>query len=245
MTYPRTEAYTLSRDTSDHIPCVLSIATTIPKPRIFRFENHWMEHEDFMKVVKNAWDIPVLQQDPAKKIMAKFKNLRRILRDWQAQCTKLAATIANVKLLIAFFDVIEEHRDLTVEEWNFRDTIKDKLASLLHGRKIYWKQRSTIKWVKVGDATIEFIHARSTINDKRNSIQFLQDSNGNTICDHAEKATLIWEAYKERIATSDYTTMHFDLQALLQPGEDLGGLDEPFSKEEIDRVVADLPHWFY
>lgn len=112
--------------------------------------------------------------------MTKLKNLRRELRAWQAQISNLATTISNVKLLISFFDIIKEHRDLTVEEWTIRDIIKEQLASSSHRQKIYWKQRSTIKWVKVRDATREFFHARATINHKINSIRSLQDSSGHT-----------------------------------------------------------------
>lgn len=87
--YPGTKAYTLSTDTSDHIPCVISIETSIPKAQIFRFGNYWMEHGDFLQIVQHAWAIPVTQQDNAKKLVANSKNLRRVLRTWLAQISYL------------------------------------------------------------------------------------------------------------------------------------------------------------
>lgn len=38
ISYPNTLVKPLARDTSDHIPCVVSIETRIPKANIFRFE---------------------------------------------------------------------------------------------------------------------------------------------------------------------------------------------------------------
>jgi endonuclease/exonuclease/phosphatase family metal-dependent hydrolase len=37
LEYPRTMARTLTRDTSDHVPCAIFIKTEVPKPRIFLF----------------------------------------------------------------------------------------------------------------------------------------------------------------------------------------------------------------
>jgi hypothetical protein len=37
--YPGSFASTLNRDTSDHCPCLISLATDITKPHIFRFQN--------------------------------------------------------------------------------------------------------------------------------------------------------------------------------------------------------------
>jgi endonuclease/exonuclease/phosphatase family metal-dependent hydrolase len=40
--YPNTSVSTQTMDTSDHIPCLISISTDIPKGHIFCFENFWL-----------------------------------------------------------------------------------------------------------------------------------------------------------------------------------------------------------
>lgn len=110
--------------------------------------------------------------------MGKFKTLRRVLRAWAAKLSSLNATIANNKLIIQFLDTMEEYRDLTLEEWNFRDVVQRHLSSLLEIQEIYWKQRGDIKWVKFGDASTKFFHARATIQHRRNSITCLQMNQG-------------------------------------------------------------------
>jgi len=57
-------------------PCIIEIATDIPRSNIFHFENYWMEHELFTQVVHHGWSLPTFQTDAAKNLMAKFKNLR-------------------------------------------------------------------------------------------------------------------------------------------------------------------------
>lgn len=65
-------------EVSDHVPCVIRVSTNVPKGSRFRFENYWMEHENFLLVVQHDWSIPTTQIDAAKKMTEKFKNLRRV-----------------------------------------------------------------------------------------------------------------------------------------------------------------------
>ena len=74
---------------------------------------------------------PLPQLDMAKLITEKFKNVRRVIRAWQSHLSSLKANISNVKLIITFMGLLEEFRDLTLEEWNFRKILDEKLISLL------------------------------------------------------------------------------------------------------------------
>jgi hypothetical protein len=118
-------------EVSDHTPCVVNISTNIPKGKKIRFENYWMEHEVFMDVVRHGWNLPTFQTDKAKVISTKFKNLRRVLKAWQAQLSSLKDNIENVKLVLWLFHLFELHRDLTIVEWNFKHILEDKLDQVV------------------------------------------------------------------------------------------------------------------
>ena len=96
-----------------------------------------MEHEHFLQIVQHGWSIPTFQTDVAKRLTAKFKNLRRVLKAWQQNISSLSATISNVKLVFSFMEILEEHRDLSLEEWNFKDILNERLVALVHQQKIY------------------------------------------------------------------------------------------------------------
>jgi hypothetical protein len=76
---------------------------------------------------------------------AKFKMLRRILRQWHAQISNLATTIQNNKVILPFLDTLEEFRDLALEKWNFRKIVLEHLENLLEQQRQYWKQSGRIK----------------------------------------------------------------------------------------------------
>jgi hypothetical protein len=75
-----------------------------------------MLHEDFMQIMEHGWNLPNNQTNRAKILGYKFKNMRRVLWQWQGQFSNLAKTIAGDKMMIAFLDTLEEFRDLALEE---------------------------------------------------------------------------------------------------------------------------------
>jgi len=178
-------------ETSDHWPCIVEVKTAIPKGKVFRFENFWMSHPEFLTLVTSSWNAPYPQQDAAKLLTAKFKALRNNLKRWQAQLFNMKKTIANVKLVISFLDSIEQWRDLAPHEWNFREILNQKLASLLHQLMVYWKQRGNIKWVQLGDENSKIFHANATLRHRRNLITSLSDHSANLLHDHSLKDDLI------------------------------------------------------
>lgn len=215
IAYPHTIAKPLVMETSDHWPCVIETKTNIPKSRIFRFENFWMEYEGFLPLVAACWNQNFAQTDPALLLSAKFKALRASLRSWQSRLSNLKQTIANIKIVLSFLDCIEEWRHLSVEEWNFRNIINERLISLLHQQRQYWRQRGTIKWVKPGDENTKFFYANASIRHRRNSITSLVDNENNAVYGHEQKASLLWNDFKERLGTSSYNGMLFDLPSLV------------------------------
>ena len=40
ISYPNTTALPLAKPISDHLPCVIEVGTSIPKSKVFRFENY-------------------------------------------------------------------------------------------------------------------------------------------------------------------------------------------------------------
>jgi hypothetical protein len=241
VVYPKTRVRTLPRDISDHVSCLVSFKSRVPKPKFFRFENYWLEFEGFMNIFQNSWLRQQNLPDKAKNLTSKFKNTRKVLKDWQRSLPKIDKTVGHIKLLIEFIDIIEEHRDLSIEEWNFRDLMQTKVAELLHIQKIYWKQRASIKWITEGDICSKFFHAHATIKPRRNSIASLTDDNGTNFSEHDHKVDLLWYAFKSRLGTSDFLGIDFDLPILLNRIDDLQWMDSLFTKQEIDSIIKALP----
>jgi hypothetical protein len=72
-------------------------------------------------------------------------------------------------------------------------------------------------------------------------VSSLKDDNGNTTLSHADKESVLFNAFKNRLGTSQQTSMVFNLPSLIQPIDNLSELEHPFSCHEIDQIIKSLP----
>ncbi len=209
LTFPHTLVKPLARSTLDHTPCIVQIGTDIPKADIFRFENFWVEHDGFFDLVQSIWQNHGYESNATKNISVKLKALRKGLKKWSKSLSKLQLLIKNCNAVIAFLDSIENLRDLTVLEWNFRILVRNKLLLYLKYKQIYWQKSCTIIWAKFGGENTKFFHAMATESYRRNAIPSLVDSSGLVCTGHEEKAHIAWSAFSSRMGCSQLSSCLF------------------------------------
>ena len=148
---------TQGKPTSDHCPCVVSIQTSIPGCKLFRFENYWAAHAGFIDVVSESWNKPTYKANSAANLNAKFKRLSYDLKHWSKSISKLKICIENCNRVQLELDNLEDQRLLFTPEKNFRKIIKQHLLKLLDFQQQYWKKRCTIRWTKFWDENTKFL----------------------------------------------------------------------------------------
>jgi hypothetical protein len=80
----------------------------VPKWSIFRFENYWTTFLDFLPTMEFCWSLPVHGTDIALLISAKFKTLRRGLKPWSKELSKLNRLINNSSYVLGILDGLLE-----------------------------------------------------------------------------------------------------------------------------------------
>lgn len=65
--------------------------------------------------------------------------------------------------------------------------------------------KGTIKWVKLEDATTKFFHVNTTIRHKGKLITQLETSNATVLTSHRDKELLLWNEFKQRLRTSEFS----------------------------------------
>ena len=76
---------------------------------------------------------------------------------------------------------------------------------------------------------------------RRNNIAYLTTDDGSIVEDHAGKESIMFQTFKERMGSSAGHNMKFDLPRIIRKCEGLEALTVPFSNEEIDRVIREMP----
>jgi hypothetical protein len=115
---------------------------------------------------------------------AKFKLLRRVLKRWAMNLSKLKRLTNQCNEVLMILDRLEENRMLYMQERNFRSILKNQILKLLNFQKEYWRQRYTVRWTKLGDESTKFFHAAATERYRINSIASLDTAEGRTLVTH-------------------------------------------------------------
>jgi hypothetical protein len=178
LRFPNTEVLPMVKITSDHLPCRIVISTKIPRSTIFRFENFWVEHEEFLDIVLDSWRSMRANENSARNMSSKLKKLRASLKSWSKNLSNLSLLISNCNTTILFLDQLEDTRGLFNTEVNSRIIIKAHLQTLLHYKNLYWRKRLTNNRIKFGAECTKSFHAMATISHIKNIITQLLNEDG-------------------------------------------------------------------
>lgn len=97
-----------------------------------------------------------------------------------------------------------------------------------------------MRWTKFDDESTSFFHAVSTERYRINTITSLDLEDGRTVTEHQEKASALWEEYRDRMSQTCNPTMWYNLQEMIQQ-QDLQHLSSTVTKEEIDDIIKQMP----
>lgn len=102
----------LSRPISDHATFVVNIGTKIPKASCFRFENHWAQHRDFLKIVELHWNNAPFFANAAKSLSQRFKQVRLGLKNWSKGFSNINKLLHNSNWILLLLDGLGEEGTL-------------------------------------------------------------------------------------------------------------------------------------
>lgn len=83
-------------------------------------------------------------------------------------------------------DGLEDQRPLVRIERNFKNRLKEHLLNLIEAKRIYWRQRATIRWVRFGDENTKLYQAIGIQNFRCNYITYIHHHDGTIASNHAQ-----------------------------------------------------------
>uniref|UniRef100_A0A2N9IY01 Reverse transcriptase domain-containing protein n=1 Tax=Fagus sylvatica TaxID=28930 RepID=A0A2N9IY01_FAGSY len=134
----------LPRFVSDHCPIMLECGSFKRGKSYFKFENMWLQHQDFVGNVRNWWGGDV-----------RIKKLE-LMQELQMLEGK------------------KDQGLLTAEEKSNRLNTQAKLEKTLLLDEVSWRQKSRVQWLKEGDKNTKFFQRTANANRRNNYIESLQ-----------------------------------------------------------------------
>ncbi|XP_039029702.1 uncharacterized protein LOC120163993 [Hibiscus syriacus] len=183
------------------------------KPKAFKFFNFWTAHPEFLKLVRESWDMPVVG-DLMLILFRKLKRLERVLKRLNRQCyDDISSRVAKEKKLL------EEQQVLNFSgKGNDEDAAKERAFSRELGEleKIvnFYRQRTKIRWLQEGDMGTHFFHSLVAMKKKRETIRVLHDEAGRKLESFEEISSEAVEFFISMIGRTDSAVMDCDMVLL-------------------------------
>ncbi|CAL1366863.1 unnamed protein product [Linum trigynum] len=191
--FPETLVKHFTDQGSDHRALLLADKPYIRSNRpLFRFDARWAENPEVRAMVQYVWQ-EELQGTPMFRLWERLKKLRHLLYDWSRAGT--TNSLRNIKTLQAEVDRV---KSILPVDWEVVRSLEMELSRQWDAEKVYWQQKSRVRWLKRGDQNSAYFHTVTRARRKRNFVAGLRDDEGEWVTEESGKA---------RIATSFYQTL--------------------------------------
>lgn len=197
-----------------------------------------------MEVVQGAWSKPVSSSDPIRILDTKLTCTAKALRSWgQRKQSRFALLFQIANEVILRFDEAQEHRSLSEEERKLRAFLKGKCLALASLEITRLRQRARIRDIQEGDANTKYFHMKANSRRRKHLIPILKH-NDRAATTTDDKLELAEDYFSEVLGTAPRRQRMLNLDAIpfrsLSPSQ-VRDLEAPFSREEVRKVVMDMP----
>ena len=189
--------------TSDHRPILLNSNPDVPflRNRVtsFRFEPLWLKEDDYNSVVKAVWEENG-SADPVRNLSEKLSQCASKLSIWSKerfrnfgkQIEDKSREIDRLYNVTGKPGIMEKIKHL-----------ESVMEGLLEREEIFWKQRSRIDWLQVGDRNTKFFHSKATARKRKNFVANLLDDNGVSQVSEKGMSKVVSDFYSDLFQSSN------------------------------------------
>ncbi|KAK2648199.1 hypothetical protein Ddye_015688 [Dipteronia dyeriana] len=138
------------------------------RERRFHFEECWVNKQEFQDLITGVWE----GDDSAVSVLAvqtKIKVCTDKLKAWSKKCNEqLRADIKNNKI-----ELCAASMEIGPGSWKVIRGIESQLDSYLDIEERYWRQRSTVEWLRSGDRNIRYFHQKASARKAQKKVRGL------------------------------------------------------------------------
>ncbi|KAJ6889555.1 hypothetical protein NC652_030338 [Populus alba x Populus x berolinensis] len=243
--WPATHATVQPRHISDHSAIILNLNNlTHHYHSPFKFLNLWADRSDFLDTVTSSWQVPV-NGNPMYRFTTKLRRLKTALKHLHSQYTSsITDRVAKAK---ADWDTEQVHLDMHPTSEIAKETersLASQYMQLCKAEESFYKQKSRVQWLQLGDRNTTFFHKSLLHRQVRNRVHNLQDAEGNLVHDQ-QKIGKIASAYYEELLSTPQPLLTEDITNLFPNSiteESKAAALMPITDEDIRAALFSIPY---
>lgn len=174
--------------TSDHTPCILDLAFTLPKAGTYpyKFQNYLTKHPKFAEVIREAWFHAESLCQTLTQLCWKLKQIKRDLKLLNRENYSQIQERVNDTYSLLKHVQVRALADPTPQTFQEERDLHQKWLFLREIEEAYFRQKSRINWLAEGDLNTSYFHRICQVRASINAIRaFLTDA-GDWIYDPLE-----------------------------------------------------------
>ncbi|KAJ6425275.1 hypothetical protein OIU84_025946 [Salix udensis] len=180
--WPQAKATFQARIESDHNPILITLSPKPPYQRArFKFLNLWTDLDGYEETVRASWGIEA-QGNPFSRLTTKLRTLKGYLNNFHKRnSSHISSRVVQAeRKWKEAQDFLDQHpQDL---EAGKRERDMGNLYSALRkAEESFFKQRSRVNWLQLGDRNTSFFHRSLLHRRHRNGITSLCRDSGEVI----------------------------------------------------------------
>ena len=177
--FPNSQAITLPCGISDHSPIITLLDYSSNwKPKPFKFFNFWMNHQEFMPILIEAWDVE-MDGNPMMRLFRKLNRVKVSLKNFNKkffnrisiQVTDIKSKLDNLQRAL---DIDGSNEEIQMEEKEMRE----KYTYMRNDEESFLRQKARTKWLQLGDQNNAFFHKKVNQNLARRKIVSIENDMG-------------------------------------------------------------------